>query len=56
MIAQVASSPATNSAGAFVDGSSNAAGSNAAIVPRSAWTESALRSAARRSLRLTLNV
>ena len=43
-------------AAAFVEGSSNAAGSNAAIVPRSAWTESALRSAARRSLRLTLNV
>ena len=40
----------------FVAGSSNAAASRTAIVPRSAWTESAPRSARRRALRLTLTM
>src|SRR3954471_8375386 len=47
---------ATSLAAALVDGSSNVAASNATSVPRSAWTDSALRNAARRSLRLTLKV
>src|SRR3954447_7627114 len=46
----------TSLAGAFVETSSNAFGSKTAIEPRSAWIDSALRNAARRSLRLTLNV
>jgi hypothetical protein len=40
----------------FVETSSNAFGSKTASEPRSAWIESAQRNAARRSLRLTLNV
>src|SRR5919204_1605993 len=47
---------ARSCAACLVDGVSKPDGSRIAIVPRSAWTESALRSAARRSLRLTLNV
>ena len=41
---------------AFVEGVSNPPGSRTATVSRSAWTDRALRSAARRSLRLTLKV
>src|SRR3954451_1614000 len=55
-IVPLAPQSATSAAAAFVDGVSNEATSKAAIVPRSAWTDSALRNAARRSLRLTLNV
>ncbi len=40
----------------FVEGVSNGLGSKTAIESRAAWTDSALRSAARRSLRLTLKV
>src|SRR2546423_6294736 len=68
LAAAASSSPSTRSVGAgwshfasaaaaaFVEGSSNAALSSTAIDPRSAWIESALRSAARRALRLTLTV
>ena len=48
--------PASSAAAAFVDGVSNPAGSRIASDSRSACTESALRSAARRSLRLILKV
>src|SRR4051794_25800278 len=47
---------ATSLAAALVETSSNALGSKTAIEPRSAWIDSALRNAARRSLRLTLKV
>ena len=47
---------ATRSAAFLVEGVSNPAMSSTAIVPRSACTLRALRSAARRSLRLTLKV
>src|SRR3954469_22100724 len=47
---------ATSLAAALVETSSNALGSKPAIEPRSAWIDSALRNAARRSLRLTLKV
>ena len=44
------------SAAALVDGVSNVAGSQTASEPRSAWTDSAARSAFLRALRLTLTV
>src|SRR4051794_14554275 len=47
---------AISSAAFLVDGPSKSAGSNAKIDLRSAWIDSALRSAARRALRLTLTV
>ena len=47
---------ASSAAAALVEGASKAAASRIAIEPRSACSESALRSAARRSLRLTLKV
>jgi hypothetical protein len=43
-------------AACLVDGVSKSLGSRTAIVERSAWIDSTLRSAARRSLRLTLSV
>ena len=45
-----------SSAACFVDGSSNAPASSPKTEPRPACTDSALRSAARRALRLTLTV
>ena len=68
LAADASSSPSTTSVGAgwahfasaaaadFVEGASNAPPSSTAIDPRSAWTDRALRSAARRALRLTLKV
>ena len=47
---------ASSAAAGFVEGVSNALTSKTAIESRAAWTERALRSAARRSLRLTLKV
>ena len=47
---------ASSAAACLVAGPSNTALSNTAIDSRSAWTDSALRSAARRALRLTLTV
>ena len=68
MIAAVSSASTTTSVGrrashlvsiaaaVFVDGSLSAPASRTATLPRSAWTESAARSALRRALRLTLTV
>src|SRR4051794_11107901 len=47
---------AIRSAACLVEGASNAPASSPNTEPRSAWIESALRSAARRALRLTLTV
>src|SRR5262249_55782207 len=52
----VAPQSAMSLAAAFVETSSNGLTSKTAIEPRSAWIDNALRNAARRSLRLTLNV
>src|SRR5215211_1394467 len=50
------SKPAIVAAAALVEGVSKLDGSSAAIVPRSAWSDRAARSARRRALRFTLTV